>query len=34
MVSWHSARAYAQWYSNTSNQEWRLPFEMEWEKAA
>ena len=33
-VDWHSAGAYAQWKSEKSNISWRLPHELEWEKAA
>ena len=34
MVSWFAATAYADWYARKTQQEWRLPVEMEWEKAA
>ena len=34
LIDWASAMAYAQWYSQQTNQYWRLPFETEWEKAA
>ena len=34
MVDWHSANAYAEWYSAQTNQKWRLPDELSWEKAA
>lgn len=33
MVSWHNAMAYAKYYS-TDQKSWRLPYELEWEKAA
>ena len=33
-VDWHCANAYAAWYSEKSGQWWRLPTEVEWEKAA
>ncbi len=33
MVSWHDARAYAAWLSNTTGQTWRLPDEQLSEKA-
>ena len=34
MVSWHAARAYAAWLSERQGVTWRLPLELEWEKAA
>lgn len=33
-VSWHSARAYAGWLSEKEGYRYRLPLELEWEKAA
>ena len=33
-VTWHSAVAYTQWLSKKSGKQWRLPMELEWEKAA
>ena len=33
-VSWHGACAYAQWRSARDGCDWRLPHELEWEKAA
>ncbi|MBA2664242.1 MAG: SUMF1/EgtB/PvdO family nonheme iron enzyme [Bradymonadaceae bacterium] len=33
-VDWHSANAYTCWYAERSAQPWRLPTEIEWEKAA
>jgi serine/threonine-protein kinase len=33
-VSWHAASAYATWLSQRTGQAWRLPMELEWEKAA
>jgi eukaryotic-like serine/threonine-protein kinase len=33
-VSWASAVAYCAWYSEKTGQQWRLPAEFEWEKAA
>lgn len=33
-VDWHGARAYFSWYSEHNNRPWRLPGELEWEKAA
>ena len=33
-VTWHDATAYADWLSKTTGQRWRLPSEVEWEKAA
>ncbi|MCB9760617.1 MAG: SUMF1/EgtB/PvdO family nonheme iron enzyme [Alphaproteobacteria bacterium] len=34
MVSWHCARAYADWLAARTGKPWRLPAELEWEKAA
>jgi formylglycine-generating enzyme required for sulfatase activity len=34
LVSHADARAYADWLSRTTGQRWRLPSEVEWEKAA
>ncbi|MCB9765814.1 MAG: SUMF1/EgtB/PvdO family nonheme iron enzyme [Alphaproteobacteria bacterium] len=34
MVSWQCATAYAAWLAETTGQPWRLPGELEWEKAA
>jgi len=33
-VTWHCAIAYSRWLSATSGKPWRLPLELEWEKAA
>jgi eukaryotic-like serine/threonine-protein kinase len=33
MVDWHGARAYARWCASRSGKGWRLPGELEWEKA-
>lgn len=33
LVSWHQARAYAAWLAARTGQSWRLPSELEWEKA-
>lgn len=33
-VSWHDALAYAHWLAQVTNEDWRLPTEAEWEKAA
>ena len=33
-VDWHCANAYAAWYSEHTGKSWRLPTELEWEKAA
>lgn len=33
-VSWDDANAYARWISRVTGQPWRLPGELEWEKAA
>ena len=33
-VTWQAAMAYASWFSQKTGQEWRLPYELEWEKAA
>jgi formylglycine-generating enzyme required for sulfatase activity len=34
MVSWHDAVAYATWLADVTGEQWRLPTEAEWEKAA
>lgn len=34
LVDYHGAMAYAQWYSQKTGHEWRLPTSFEWEKAA
>lgn len=34
MIDWYGAKAYAEWYARKSNRPWRLPEELEWEKAA
>ncbi len=34
LVSWQDARDFASWLSARTGQKWRLPSEMEWEKAA
>lgn len=33
-IDWHAARAYAAWYASETGLPWRLPDELEWEKAA
>jgi len=33
LVTWHDARAYARWWSERTGLQWRLPNELEWEKA-
>ncbi len=33
-VDWHGARAYARWESLRTGHPWRLPLDLEWEKAA
>lgn len=33
-ISWDCANAYARWFSEATGQHWRLPTEVEWEKAA
>ena len=33
-MSWKTAQAFAQWWSEKSDQRWRLPTEAEWEYAA
>lgn len=34
MVDYQSAVGYARWWSERTGENWRLPFELEWEKAA
>lgn len=34
LVNWHAAMAYARWLARKTNRAWRLPNELEWEKAA
>jgi len=34
LVTWKSALAYAKWLADEDGQKWRLPHELEWEKAA
>jgi eukaryotic-like serine/threonine-protein kinase len=34
MIDHHSAVGYAKWYSKRTGKLWRLPYELEWEKAA
>ncbi len=34
MVSWNGARTYAAWAASRDGVAWRLPWELEWEKAA
>lgn len=34
LVDWHCAMAYAAWEAERSGHPWRLPVELEWEKAA
>lgn len=34
MISWDQALAYTRWLSEQTGQDWRLPDELEWEKAA
>ena len=34
MVDWHGAVAYCHWLAGLTGKEWRLPWEMEWSKAA
>lgn len=34
LISWRNASAYANWLSDCSGLEWRLPTELEWEKSA
>ena len=34
MMSWVQMNAYARWFSEQTGQDWRLPAELEWEKAA
>ena len=33
-IDWHSAHSYTQWYAQRTGVRWRLPNELEWEKAA
>lgn len=33
-ITWSAARSYARWFSEQTGQAWRLPMELEWEKAA
>ncbi len=33
MIDWHSARAYADWVKQKTGYNWRLPYEVEWEKS-
>ena len=34
LMDWHRARAFAALYAERTGQDWRLPWELEWEKAA
>ena len=34
LVDWHGASAYAEWLAQRTGKPWRLPMELEWEKAA
>ena len=34
MIDWHGAHAYCRWLSGRAGRSWRLPGELEWEKAA
>lgn len=34
MISWYDAQTFARWFSKETDQPWRLPSELEWEKAA
>jgi formylglycine-generating enzyme required for sulfatase activity/tRNA A-37 threonylcarbamoyl transferase component Bud32 len=34
LITWYDAMAYARWYSEQRGHRWRLPNELEWEKAA
>ncbi|MCB9552752.1 MAG: SUMF1/EgtB/PvdO family nonheme iron enzyme [Myxococcales bacterium] len=34
LVDWHAATAYAAWYAARTGLPWRLPHDLEWEKAA
>ena len=34
LIDWFAASAYARWYAARTRQPWRLPGEIEWEKAA
>ena len=33
-IDWFGAWAYGQWHAEKTGQPWRLPYELEWEKAA
>ena len=33
-ITWHGAMAFSAWYARKTGQAWRLPRELEWEKAA
>jgi len=33
-IDWHDANAYCEWISQQTGHQWRLPRELEWEKAA
>lgn len=33
-VSWHDAGAYARWFSHQTRMRWRLPSDVEWQRAA
>ena len=33
-ITWYCGVAYSQWLSRTTGKQWRLPLELEWEKAA
>ncbi len=34
MVDWYCAMAYGRWYAEKTKQPWRVPYELEWAKAA
>ena len=34
MINWYGAFGYSQWLAETTGKPWRLPHELEWEKAA
>lgn len=34
MIDWFGAQAFAQWFAQKTKRPWRLPSELEWEKAA